>query len=54
MTLRFAAAVLLMCAVFAVLLWATQTQLDYNHALSSRLDPLPAPRPLHAFHHARG
>ena len=54
MTLRFAAAVLLMCAVFAVLFWATQTQQDFNRALSSRLDPLPVPRSLHALRHPRG
>jgi hypothetical protein len=54
MTLRFAAAVLVMLALLSVLLWATQTQRDFNQALSSRLDPPPVPHHSSMFHEHRG
>jgi hypothetical protein len=43
MTLRFASAVLLMLAALTLLLYATQTQRDFDNALSARLEPLPVP-----------
>jgi hypothetical protein len=55
MTLRFAAAVLLLLAAFTILLHAAQTQRDWDRALTSRLDPLPVPpHDASSLHNPRG